>query len=612
VSGPRAERGAGTNRAGGGRSAASARVCLWIVALSVAIRLLAWAALPGSDAVPQFDEQGYLHRGEGFAAIARSLAAARAPEPADLAEAYGGGTWPPLNSMLIGLALLLGGGVPGARLVELLLSAATTGGLFLLAERSVGRRAAVGTATAHALLPSFVHYAPLLLSESAYLLLLVALMLKAARLLAEDEPRPFAGAALVGLLGGLAMLTRAVALPAFAVVVALIALAPRGRPKRPLAALVAVAVAVAVVAPWQVALAHREGRLAILSTATELNLLVANNPWQRESGDRTLPFLDHQVREEARRTGRRPDQVARRIALAEIVHEPGKTISNAWLQARRLLGPDRVALRSLQTAYYRPLPDWATRSLTIVFLLTVPLLFGGAAAAIAAGAVPARFALLLGSVAAAHLLPPLFAVSVSRLGIPALLLLLPLAAASFAERPGRVPRGAVVVGTGIACAVALATWTLGPRSLPRWESSAFAPQPSAWERRLVPSERGSFDAVDLDRSAAPATDLVVELATPGYRFADGRASLSWPAGDPRARLRVELRGDSLGLPPPLLSIRSPDGRIEASIAPVNPELWWTWRQLDGAPVRVRWRGGERVRGVARGLEPFRPAEAGPS
>jgi len=589
------------------RPALVSGVSLAILVLSLSVRLLAWSSLAGYDGVPQFDEQGYLHRAQGFAEVFRDAAALRPPSATALDEAYGGGTWPPLNSILIAWALILGKGAVGAaRALEVLASASATLLLFALTERIGDRRAASTAALCYALLPSIVHYAPLLLSESLYLLILSALALQLAALVQGDGSHRRARVVRLGVLCGLAMLTRAVAIAAWLVTLVVVFRTGRGRPRRGIELLLAAGVSILVVLPWQTALHLREGGMPILSTATGLNLLVANNPWQKEAGDRSLPFLDHHLREEAKKAGESPGAAARRLALGEIALRPTKTLSNAMLQLRRLLAPDRVTLRSFETAYYRPIAPGALPILVVILLLTAPLILGGAAAGVLMTSGRRGMSVLV-ALALAHALPSLVAVSNPRFFLPSLFLLLPPFGA-FAERALRAGglRWHWATAWGIALLVALATWTLGPRAVPDWESSSFYPRPSTATLALVRTADRTFDCVELQRAAATQSALEVDLTTPGYVFADGSSRVVWQAGDPSPTLRVEIHGRARGLPSPALSIAARGGEEPILFSPVQAGSWWRWMPLGDSPYRARWCGGEKLRKVARGLEPYRP------
>ena len=137
--------------------------------------------------------------------------------------------------------------------------------VYLWARRFVAHRPARATAWIHAVLPTALFFGASLWAEPLYVLLLLGTLVAAT----GSPPRLLVAGAALGLL----LLTRTAALPLLAVVPLL---AARGsvRPRR--AALLTLAVALAVVAPWQAALQREEGRFAALSTSAGWNLALGN------------------------------------------------------------------------------------------------------------------------------------------------------------------------------------------------------------------------------------------------------------------------------------------------------------------------------------------------
>ncbi|MEM6795598.1 MAG: hypothetical protein AAF725_16585 [Acidobacteriota bacterium] len=588
------------------------RAWLGLLALSLAVRLLLWGWAVAAGLPPLFDEIGYLERARGWADVAGAWLRLEAAAPEAFERAYGAGHWPPLQPLVLGLALALAGesgGVAAARLLGVLFSAATTPIVYRLGHELAGARAAAIGALLHALAPAFLAYSHWLWAENLALALGlagVACALEARR--REREGAPGASPALriaplAGLCLGLAALARVALLPWALIILVWLAASSRR------AAAAAGGAALLVLLPWVAVLHHEEdGRWLPLSTLGGYNLALGNHPavpaeygssWGHEASKRALHL---QLREEAARLGVPWQRVAGAAARRHIAERPAAALARAAQRTRFLWAPDAFPPRHVLNAVYPPLP--ASAALALVALVLVvhgALLFCGVA-----GLIAARFRHrgLWIALVAASMLPPALTVSLTRLHLPIEALLLPVIGAFLAG--GSRPRASAGFLAG-ALALAVSFSTVPKVAELYWIPSAHYAPALAAPARLVGARMIYSDRLTLRKAAsAAAMDLV--LKTPGARFAapsgaplvtegGGEERLRWPAGRLEWTLDVhsvgpspfelEIRGARPGVSPPPILIR-----------PVHEALWRSPKVLvmgavpgDEFRVEIEWLGG---------------------
>ncbi len=184
-----------------------------LFAFSLAVRLAIWLLVTRSGTPLFADEPLYAGLAQGWGAIFNALASGRWPDAALLERVYGHGVWPPLHPLLLGLGGLCGG-ISGARMSMVLLSACATPLLFKLARQcGFSRRVALAAALLHALYPECVAFSHYLWSESSFAFFLLAGLSLSLSAVDAAGRRGVALAAAAGALLGCAALCRATLLP---------------------------------------------------------------------------------------------------------------------------------------------------------------------------------------------------------------------------------------------------------------------------------------------------------------------------------------------------------------------------------------------------------------
>jgi hypothetical protein len=206
-------------------------------------------------------------------------------------------------------------------------------GYLVAREMTHDERGALVAAAILAVHPGLAIYAGLLQTETLYTVLLLGSMLAAARL--PEDPGIMRGA-LAGVLGGLAGLTRAVAVGFFPLMLVAIWWAGRGGRKRLIPTLCTAAVCwCAVLAPWTIRNALLFDALVPVSSGGGSSLLLGNNPFASGGlrvGAGFEQWYGEQVRRDGGGTG--ADEVERsavdgRIAKQFMSEEPARALGLA-------------------------------------------------------------------------------------------------------------------------------------------------------------------------------------------------------------------------------------------------------------------------------------------
>lgn len=230
---------------------------LVVLGLAALVRVAAILTV-GDTRTLRGDEEYYVEH-------ARSLAAG---------AGYEGSMRPPLYPAFLAVAFKLSGGsLLAARLLQIPVSLLTALLVFDLVARLFGRRAALVSCGATALLPTLVHYTHFLWSETLFVALFMASLWALVRFDLSRHPRWLVAA---GLAFGLAALTRELILPYALFMAAWIILRsdkPGERVVRGMAFLVPAAL---VIAPWTVRNFALDGRLVPVATLRWYAVAVGN------------------------------------------------------------------------------------------------------------------------------------------------------------------------------------------------------------------------------------------------------------------------------------------------------------------------------------------------
>jgi 4-amino-4-deoxy-L-arabinose transferase-like glycosyltransferase len=294
--------------------------------LAVALRL-AYAATLSPSIVVSFEADPLT-----YDQIGRNLVAGRGfsgasfyyPPGSDVPTAF----WDPLYPVfLAGIYALFGHDVVAVRVVQALLGGGAVALTYVLGRRLAGPWVGALAAAVSAVYPFFVYYAGHVLTETLFLVLILAVFVAGFWAQAAPDLWRFL---VLGVLTGLAALCRAEAFlfgPAF---IAWAAWTAAGPPTRRVgAAVVAVVVMVGVMLPWGIRNQATHGQFILTTTKLGYNLYKYYHPQMTaDQTVRVVPFPEFGDRTEPQR-----EALLRDYGLRFMADDPGRTL---WFMANKL------------------------------------------------------------------------------------------------------------------------------------------------------------------------------------------------------------------------------------------------------------------------------------
>ena len=554
-----------------------------IFAISLVVRIAFWAPVAALDIPRISDEMGWTNRAAGFERIYRSLLQGQRPPVDALDQAYGQGKWSPLHPMLLALGLLSSAGqVGGARLVVVLLSAATSAAVYLLTSRLSTRKAAILAGLIHTIHPSFIFFSHFLFSETTFLFLLVLSVYFSVLIPSAVSPRRQVGYALLaGSFLALAALTRPAILPLLILIpLWLFACLKKARLLMPL---VVVLSCLVVLTPWEIVLVRREGRFMFLWANTYRVLYLANSPGLVRQ--EALAVIDEYAESHSMHT----EEASRALLIEEITGAPEAFLKRTIRKLPTLWAVDRYAVRHILQVVYPPLPYQLVAGIWVFFAVSHVLFTALAAWGLLVKPPLGQRYLLLGMVVGMAA-PGLVVSARTKYNLPLLALLLPAAGHGLAHlRPRfRNYRYAVLLAPTLVLIFA-GIYRANPRNVglfPGPKSSYY----SSLMHRVdeIAGTRSSYrDRIVLRFEDPSLKDrLTVDVLQDEYTAKPLAAIQLWQKRD-EERAYIVLDIDSRTASKPLsLSLEGVGG--SAVIEPIRPSAWRRWQPTGLDQVQFTW------------------------
>ncbi|MHC4303881.1 MAG: ArnT family glycosyltransferase [Planctomycetota bacterium] len=575
------------------------RELIWILlSVSFTLRLLVWGGVVSYDVPLRGDEHGYFLRAVGFEAVLDNIASAQWPEATDWTQAYGEGKWTPVHSFLISLGMAaLGGSVASARFVVVLLSAATTALVYVLARRMAGRRVALIAAGLHACYPTFVAYSHYLWSETTFCLFLVlALILVLRTREAVCEAGRLRSCALAGLATGVCFLIKSSAVFLMPVVPLWLFLRARARGEGARAAAAFVLAWLIPWGAWSMGVSMAEGRFVPTMANSGYALYRGNNPWMPPglgsySSPETRRNMGEAIAARVAATGQPADDAARQLALEEIKSRPVRFGARVLRRAQAYWFPYNFALVHLYRGYYPPLaPGWGTcLGLLVVacYLLLIALAGRGL---LIPGFVSRDVKLLWLGLVLAMMVPSLLVVAHSRYHVPALVILLPFAALAIDRIRLRLPRNREVawIAGGAAflllCANGVPTLVKHHIRPSSFYSAVFGPLDRIYGLDIHFVDQLAFRPREGSSPQRVTFSLLGERAA---FYHTGDAVATWEAGVDPPAVQTLVHCDLESTPLRIRVTVDGDEKQSVIIQPVARDAWQRW-QPTPAGLEYRW------------------------
>jgi len=567
---------------------------IFFFVISVMLRMTFFIYATKSNMPLLHDENGYFMRAIGFENIIRDILSWQIPSSASCKIAYGQGVWPPLHPLLLGIGLVvLGKHIYSLRLVVLIMSAAATPLIYLLTLKLANSKAARRAALIHCFYPGFIAYSHLLWSESTFIFFLMSAVYYAVSLCEAQSSKKKFFAIASGVCLGLSCLTRAAGLPFLLVIPLWVSTRERGW-KTPL---LIVLVSLALLAPWEVALTAARRRVVLISTKAEFNLYLGNNPWvSSASGSswRKVPEeekVKKNIRDYSKTKFIGDGEAARTLAFREIKRDFTGFLGRCFNRLNMLWGSEFFAMRHIFHAVYPPMSDSA-----VLFIWGLSIIaYIGFTVLVFLGTGRTSCKLLFALLFAAGSLPPLVSIAMSRLHIPILALLLPVAGI------GATNINPMVREKILSAAAALLVCASIYTTLPIIMDSYIVP--SSYYANLIAMCDSVFGTqikfTDKVMLRGVSGRLNVKLSAGCKLMHDKKKEwLSAPADgyllNPKngmLTLKILSQGE-----PIVISIVSEKLEKGFLIKPIEKSSWWKWRKTDLGKIEYIWCGNADVPG----------------
>lgn len=568
---------------------------LFLLLLSLLIRLLAF--LPLHRMQMRFDEREYFRQAVGYERLAQSALQGEAPARKDVLQAYNGGGFLPLNSILIGLGFLfLPDTVFAARLIVILFSVLTTLLVFLTARKLLDERAAFFAALLHALFPSFICFSHYLWSETLFILVLF-LVLYIALVMMESgrTPRLFLWAALLGFVLGLLALTRGAALALLFFFPIWLAWVMKGKVYRILVPLTVVFTVALTLYPWERILFRMERKFVVLSTiGNEYSLYTYNNPFVRR-GSMYASWDDvraagRYLKDYSVSKGITQPSAARVLVMREITHHFPAFVKRTFENVLQMWTVDFFPMRQVFNMGYPPLPPWLILLGGVIFFIAHAALLCLALIGFFARGLPLRKTVLVLGMVVVGSLPYLLMLSHTRYNLPQVALLLPFAGYGALKWQGqklRLPLTiAVAVGLLVVCIHTYANNTreeLRPSSY--YHGLLRGPD------KVFPGTEFKDQLVLIPRPAMAGDRLSVRLPANGrYRFLYRRHDRLLKAKIGKNQIVMNIVAEDPDVPL-RIEITSRNENRTFVISPLSGKYWRREREIIPGKLALVWNGG---------------------
>jgi 4-amino-4-deoxy-L-arabinose transferase-like glycosyltransferase len=347
------------------------------IALGLIVRLAVFWHTPALG--PQIeDEQHYVQiaenllAGEGFARIPGQPTSIR----------------PPLYPGMIAATFAVSGigNLQAVRFVQILLALATAALVFALGRQVFTPRVGRYAAALFFLYPSYIFFNFTILTETLFILWLVAFVLLSVMLV--QTPR-LVTALGCGLALGLAALTRSVLWPVPLIFCPLVALLLRGNLRMRIALPAAVLAGYAiVVTPWAVRNTKLQGVLTIVDTMGGMNLRLGNYEYTPDdrmwaavglTGERNWSYSIAQEFPGQHLTEGQKEKWAQRKAIEYMRANPGTTARRSLIKFADFWGLEREYASGVQQGLYTP-PLWlGTLVSVLIVVVYLAVILAGAA-----------------------------------------------------------------------------------------------------------------------------------------------------------------------------------------------------------------------------------------
>lgn len=570
----------------------TARVMVYLFLLSLAIRLIFAIPVITNGTPTAFDEAGYFEMITGYQGILKSVASGQVPSQLSIDYAYNEGRWPPLHPLILAVSSLLFGGedLTTSRLTVLLFSALTTPLVFLLTTKIFSEKPGRAAALIHIFYPSFIAFSHYLWSESIYIfLLLLTLYLVILASDSQNDHKRLFFSALVGILLGLSGLVRTTTLPFLIVLPLWFFLTSQGRKYRVRIPITIITFSLLIWIPWLSFLQLNEGRVLPLAATSGYNLYLGNNPWGVEVNRALVTSTMDQY---AHFNFIDRDMAARILALEEIQSDPPGFVQRSFIRLSRLWSSDSFLMRHIFNLVYAPIPPsatlWVWAMVVSSYIVVLLLMIWGLTIASS----NRNFILLILMLVISGMLLPAISVVNTRLHLPLLAMLLPLAgmgAANFKVKRSKPQLAFFSIGAVTIVFLVVANF---PYNLRYVRASSYYQDPLHTINALFNIDLSFKDTVAFDSKSNLSDTITISILTARYYFEDSnQTSMLWEITGDQDVLVLVFESDDPSRP---LTLKLYSSALDRStiIYPFVETNWRTWHTIEIDQIEYSWQGGD--------------------
>jgi len=558
-----------------------------------------WGAVVAHSSQPLADESAYLRRSIAFNQIFQNF---EAGEPIDSAaewQAYGGGRWPPLLPMLLGAGIYVSGfneidaQITIARLLIVIISALSTGVVYLLTKKLLDAQSAIASAFIHIFSLEALVYSHRLMSEVPYGFLILVVFYALVSFWKASKLYYHIGWIIVcGIALGLAGLVRASALT-FLIAIPLLVIWYRAISFRFIYAICLGLISLIVLMPWLSYLSEKEGEFVLLATSGGTNLGLFNN---------TLFNINYIYHDEPRLLKEAANDYLQEYAEANSLSESdaGYAIGINTIFTEPILTAQRLIDRTLHhISYdynmmvmfmrlgYPPTSDivvlLANFLQLVSHVLIVWLMLTGVVSTW--DSFEYRYGWLI--VAIFTLMLSITSVSVPRFHHVTMLIYLPFAGYAIYHKLNRFAlfRPSVIVGTLIVIFASVTLFLPGMRSQ----------RPTTYYSELINgidailgNRTRMIDEFIFSTSSNDIDSVSIQLLSDGYQFESGEEVVLWKP-DEQTAINLVVNAYSPTEPLTFEIVTIIDDKIDTQILiPVQPQAWRSWMPSGVENIDYQW------------------------
>ena len=329
------------------------RTVIILFLLSLLTRWILIEIFTRQNAAEGWDALGYFIRAIGVDNAISDLLRGNLPATNDLATAYTS-TWPPFQSILLGVGLLLfDSSIESARFTMVLVSAFTTPLVYLVTRGLAGHRAAIMASIVFIFYPTFLHYSVRLFSETTYIFLVFLSLYFVLKVVNHEQlnKKKTVYLVLIGVTLGVATLTRAAGVVWIPTVAIWLFWQFRNQEKRLLTIAIVVFSAGVTLLPWELALFAVEDRVAIVTTSSDFNLYLGNNPVAELGKEERILFAQAY----SDKNGITLDEAYRTLAIQTIINDPVEFVQRGLKKWQNLWSIDKYFFIYMYSATFPPI-----------------------------------------------------------------------------------------------------------------------------------------------------------------------------------------------------------------------------------------------------------------